>query len=195
MSTTALLTELEALNLMLTAADEDPVQTISLPGHLPLSLAKAVLNDTSRTVQTLGWAFNTEHEFPLTRDFHGLIKLSPNVLSFDVDDHYTDVNAVQRGSILYDRKNHTGIFTHDLTGTVILLLPWDELPQAARYYIAISAARTFQGRMNTGPESYKYSEADEQKALLVLQSFEADVADANFLTDSMSCASVLMYRE
>jgi len=195
MSTTSLLTELEALNLMLTAADEDPVQTATQPGHLPLSIAKGVLNDNTRAIQSMGWSFNTEEGYPLTKDFSGRIPLSPNTLSVDVDDIYTDINAVQRGLALYDRKNHTPIFTKDLTGTVILLLTWDELPQAVRYYIAVRSARAFQVRMQAGEGVFKYSEQDEQMALVALQSFEADVADANFLTDSFSCAGVLQYRE
>ena len=195
MTTTALMTELEALNLMITAADEDPVQTASQPGHLPLSIAKGVLNDVSRVVQSMGWAFNTEYEYPLSRDVDGRIALSPNTLSVDVDESNTDVNAIQRGLSLYDRKNHSYVFPRDLTGTLMVLLTWDELPQSARYYIAMRAARSLQVRLQAGEAVFKYSEQDEQMALLALQSFESDTSDANFLTDSWSCASVLQYRE
>jgi hypothetical protein len=195
MTTTALTTELEALNLMLTAADEDPVQTATQAGHLPLSIAKGVLNDFSRVVQSLGWAFNTERDFPLPRDVTGRVTLSPNTLSADVNDIYSDIDPIQRGLSLYDKKNHTPIFTKDLLATVILLLPWDELPQAVRYYISIRASRVFQVRMQAGEGVFKYSEQDEFAALVALQSFEADTGDANFLTDSYSCAGVLLYRE
>lgn len=194
MTTVAFTSELEALNMLLWAADEAPVQTISLAGHLPLSLAKQALDETSRVVQSGGWAFNSEDDYPLTRTVDGRIPLGPNVLSVDVDDKFTSVKPVQRGNVLYDRKGHTYVFPEDLTGTVIFLLPWDELPQQARQYIAVKASRVFQARMQTGEVSYKLSEADEMHALAALQSFEADSADANFLTDSYSVASVLMYR-
>lgn len=180
--------------MMLTAADEAPVQSITQSGNFPLSIAKAVLNDTSRVVQTPGWYFNTEHEFPLTRDVSGNIALGANVLTVDVDDKWTDVDPVQRGTRLYDRKGHTYTFTTDLTATIILLLPWDELPQSARQYIAVRAARAFQARMQAGETVYKLTEQDEQMALLALQSDEADAADANFLTDSLSVAAVLAGR-
>lgn len=193
MTTTALMTELEALNLMLTAADEDPVQTATQPGHLPLSIAKGILNETSRVVQAKGWAFNTEDGYPLLRNQDGRIPLAPNTLSVDVDDS-TGVQAIQRGLSLYDRKNHTSIFAQDLTGTVIVLLPWDELPQAVRYYLAICATRKLQIRLQAGDVA-QYTQMDEQMALEGIQSFEADTADANFLTDSYSCASALLYRD
>lgn len=194
MTATTLLTELEALNLMLMAADEAPVQTASQAGHLPLSKAKAVLNDTSRVVQSRGWAFNTEDQFPLPRDVAGSIAIAPNVLSIDVDDSFTNVQPIQRGSRLYDRKNHTYTFTQDLTGTVILLLPWDELPQAARYYIAVKAARSLQAVLQAGESVHTMTEADEQSALLAMQSLETDTADANFLTDSVSVSEALIGR-
>ena len=195
MTATAMLSELEALNMMLTAADEAPVQSISQPGHLPLSIAKAVLDDTNRTVQSVGWAFNTEYAFPLTKDVTGKIAVAPNTLARDVDDKWTTVDPVQRGAWLYDRKAHSFTFTSDLTATVTLLLPWGDLPQAARQYIAIRAARSFQVRMQAGDAVYKLTEGEEQAALLALQAFEADAADANFLTDSYSVASVLAGRD
>lgn len=195
MTTVAYTTELEAINLMLWAADEAPVQTLSQPGHLPLSLAKAALDEVSRAVQLTGWAFNTEHEYPLTRDNAGRITVASNMLSVDVDDTFTSVSPVVRGTALYDRKNHTYTFTQDLTAKVIFLLPWEELPQAARHYIAVRASRVFQARMQAGETAFKLSEQDEQLARLGLESAEADEADANFLTDSYSVSSVLMYRE
>lgn len=195
MTTTSFTSELEALNLMLTAADEDPVQTASQAGHLPLSIAKAVLNDITRVVQSLGWAFNTEYRYPLTKDTSGRIALGSNMLSADVDDSFTAVDPVQRGTALYDRKAHSYIFTTDLTATVVMLLSWDELPQAARYYIAVRASRSFQVRLQAGDAVFRFSEQDEQAALVALQSFEADVADANFLTDSWDSAAVLQYRD
>jgi hypothetical protein len=194
MSATTLLTELEALNMMLTAADEAPVQTASQPGHFPLSIAKAVLDDTSRVVQAMGWTFNTEYKFPLTRDVNGEIPLAPNVLSLDVDDNWASVDAIQRGSRLYDRRNHRYTFDQDLTGTIIFLLPWSDLPQPARHYIAVRASRTFVARMQAGDGPFAMTEQDEQMALLALQSHEADAADANFLTDSWSVAQVLQGR-
>lgn len=195
MTTTALLSELEALNIMLQAADEAPVQSALQPGHLPLSIAKGLLNDTSRTVQSRGYAFNIEYGFPLTPDVNGNIAVPTNTLSFDVDDKYPGIDPIQRGLVLYDRKNHTNVFTVPLTGTTIILLPWDSLPQAARAYIAIRAARAFAIRMQTGDLTIRATQGEEDQALVALESLEADQADANMLTDSWSCSQVLQYRQ
>jgi hypothetical protein len=190
-----MMTELEALNLMLSAAEEAPVQTITQPGHLPLSVAKGILEETSRVVQSLGWSFNTEYEYPFGRTVDGRIPLAPNTLSIDIDDKWTAVSPVQRGLALYDRKAHSYQFPSDLTGTLLVMLPWVELPQPARYYIAVRAARVMQVRMQTSETSHQFTAENEQQALEAIQSYEADTSDANFLTDSHSVASVLLYRE
>ena len=156
---------------------------------------RRILNDVSRTVQSKGYAFNKEYEFPLSRDTDGLITLAPNMLQVDVDDCFHGVDPIARGLALYDRKNHTSIFTADLTATVVILLPWDSLPQAARNYIAIRAARAFAVRMQTGDLTVRATQVEEDQALLALDSLEADTADANFLTDSWSVAQVLLGRE
>lgn len=194
MTTSALTTELEALNTMLVAADEAPVQTASQPGHFPLTTAKQVLAEQSRLVQSAGWAFNTEYEFPLTRSSDGTIALPPNALSVDVEGPNDRVNAVQRGTKLYDRKNHRWTFEEDLKAMVIFLLPWDQLPQPARHYITVKAARVFQARMQAGDGPFSMTAEQEEAALMALQSHEQDSADANFLTDSYSVASVLYGR-
>lgn len=194
MITTSLTSYLDALNMMLTAADEAPVLTAELGGHLPLAIAIAVLNDVSRVIQSLGWAFNTEHDFPLSRGTDGRIALPTDTLSVDSNE-YSDCAPVARGLIMYDRQNHTEVFTHDLKVTLIRLLSWDSLPQAARHYISVRAARSYQVRMQAGDAVFKMTEADERAALLALESLEADTGDANFLTDSYSVGSVLLYRE
>ena len=186
MTATTLTSELEAINLMLQAADEAPVSSLVLTGLFPLENAKAILSETSRVVQSMGWKFNTEDEYPLTRAGDGTIAMPPNALKVDVDDTFTDVNPVQRGLRLYDSKAHSFVFTKDLTATITFLLGWDDLPQPARHYISIRAARTMQGRSSVGDSVYRYSADDEQAAMLALSSHEADTGDHNMLRDSWS---------
>jgi hypothetical protein len=196
MTSTAMLTELEAVNIILQAADEAPVGALELSGLYPLDKAKGILSEASRVIQSMGWKFNTEYGYPVTRDGSGQINLPPNMIRLDVDDTFlSSVDPVQRGLRLYDAKNHTYTFTQDLTGTVVFLLEWDELPQPARQYIAIRAARTMQGRSSIPETTYRYSADDETAALLALSEHETQVGDHNMLRDSWSVASVLFNRE
>lgn len=194
MTTTVLLSELDAINIILQAADEAPVGNLALTGLFPLDKAKGILSESSSVVQSAGWKFNTEEGFTFSRDGAGQITLAPNLLQFDPDPSYA-YEAVQRGTRLYDAKSHSYVFPSDVTGTAVFLLGWDELPQAARYFITIKAARTMQGRSSVSESTYRYTEVDEQAAHLALQSSESTVGDYNMLRDSWSCASVISMRE
>lgn len=184
-----LTTELEAVNSMLQACDEAPVPSLALSGLFPLEMAKGILNETSRTVQTLGWAFNTE-TITLTRNGSGLIALPPNLARFDAEDS-TMVFPVVRGLRLYDKKANTFAFEADVKGAAVFMLDWEDLPQAARDYIKIKAARTMQGRVITSDATYRITERDEEAALLVLQTADADEGDFNML-QAGDTANILM---
>ena len=190
-----LTSELEAVNTLLEASDEAPVGALTLTGLYPLDKAKGILSETSRTVQGMGWAFNTEEAFPFTPDVDGHITLPGNLLKVDFDAAYQDITPVQRGTRLYDSQGHTYTFTKEVKGRAVFLLDWDDLPQAARHYITIRAARTMQGRSSISESTYRYSQDDEQAALIGLQEAETAVGDHNMLRDSWSVASVLFNRE
>jgi len=186
------MTELEAVNMCLAAIGESPVNNIQNTGLVDVAQARAKVTEFSRTVQSTGWAFNTERRFPLTRADDGTISLPLNALKVSVERAESDAEVAQRGSRLYDKRNHTYIFDRDLTATVVLFLNWEELPQAARQYIAVCAARSFQG-VNLSSETLdRLTEDDEVRALVALKDAEGDTGDYNMFTDSYSVASAWM---
>ena len=194
MTSTALTSELEAINIILQAAEEAPVQSLALTGLYPLDKAKGILSEASTAVQSTGWKFNTEEGFSVTPDGAGQITLPGNMIRFTPVPS-TAYQAIQRGTRLYDSKSHSYTFSGPVKGTAVFLLSWDELPQPARYFIAIKAARTMQGRSSVGDSVYRYSLDDELAARLALSEHETVTGDYNMLTDSWSCASVLQGRE
>lgn len=196
MTTSTLTSELEAINVLLSVADEAPVQSLTVTGLLPLTKARATLNEVNRMVQSIGWSFNVESDYTLTKDINGLIAVPGNVVKFDANDtHNGTITPVQRGIRLYDAKGHTYTFTQDVKGTVTFLLDWEELPQPARHYIMVKAARVFQARQQGDQVADKFSEQSEFDALLALSQHDSDTGDYNVLRDNMSCASILFGRE
>lgn len=192
-TTTTLMTELEAVNLLITATGEAPVQALNVTGLYPLDQAKSILDETSRVVQAMGWAFNTDEGYTLARDGSGLISLPANTLKFDPDvTQLWAIKPVQRGTRLYDSKAHSYVFTQDVKGTITFLLEWTDLPQAARHYIAIRAARTMQGRNSVPDSVYRYSEDDEKAAMLGLSDLENTQGNYNMVRDSESVAGVIV---
>lgn len=142
-----LTTQLEAVNTMLGYIGEAPVNSISNTAELPVSAANAVtiLDETSREVQSEGWHFNTTEDHVLS-PVEDAITLPSNILQVDHEGS-DDVDLVQRGLTLYDRKNRTSTFTKDIKVTIVELLDWDSLPEQARRYIALRSTRSLQARI------------------------------------------------
>lgn len=180
------LSELEAVNLMLSTIGEAPVSSLEVSGDLNVAEARQMLYNVSREVQTVGWYFNTDENYSLVRNLSGEISFPSNVLTLDLSDNNTDLwnlDVTQRGSRLYNRKGNTYVFTQDLTVDLTWFLPWDDLPQAARQYIAIVAARRFQRRFLGDDVAEKVTAAEETMAKAQLEDFDAGTRDYN-LADS-----------
>jgi hypothetical protein len=172
-----LTTKLEAVNIILGAAGEAPVSTLT-EATLDVANAASILDELTRVIQVEGWTFNTEADVPLTRQSDGTIPAPANSLKIDVDPQaYPDVSPVLRGTRLYDAKGHSYSFPEDIKAEIVYLLPWDELPEPARHYITVRASRVFNDRF-VGSELIRgFTENDEVRARMVLQAYDTDSAD------------------
>ena len=184
------LSELEAVNMALSTIGEAPVSTLAISGDLNVSVARQMLYDVSREIQTSGWYFNTENKYPLMRDSNLEIHLPTNLLYLDLTDDYFNYDATPRGSRLYDRKNHKYTFDKNLEADMVLFLTWDELPQPARQYIAIVAARRFQKRFLPDDYTSKYTQDEEVTAKAQLEDFDANTRDYN-MADNYNVFAIL----
>lgn len=176
-------TELEAINTILSVIGESPISSLSdISSVADAVIAQSTLSEVNRQVQTKGWHFNTEEDYSLSPTVSGEIVVPSNFLRVDTygDDRETDV--VQRGSRLYNKKEHTYTFTKSLKCEVVVLLPFEELPQAARHYITIKAARVFQSRTVGSDALYQFTALDERDAMLDLKRAEGITGDYNILT-------------
>lgn len=177
------LTELEAVNEILGAIGDSPVNSHNT-GLANAALARQALHNMSRRVQALGWEFNYEKEILLERDNDNFINLGSNVLRVKAStrDAYRDVT--QRGLKLYDKTNRTFVFTSDIYVDRVLFLDWDSLPSTARDYITIAAARKFQKGFIGSRELDEITKEDEFKALTALKDAEGEHLAADFLSGS-----------
>ena len=173
-----LATELEAVNSMLEAIMEAPVNSIATDS-LPAEVQTAVntLRSVSRQVQKEGYCFNTDEDFELSRDINGYVYLPANTLSVDLTTENGQIDVVQRGLRLYDRKNHTYVFAMNPRVTLIQFLSWNELPEQARNYIKIRAARTFQDKVLQSDSTHAYTEQDEIRAKAEMEADDSRNSD------------------
>ena len=184
-------TELEAINIMLAAIAEAPIN--SLTGTLPVDAvtAQSTLAEINKEVQSEGWSFNTEIDVTLTRDGSDHISLPANVLRVDANiQQHTTIDPIQRGLKLYDRQNNKYEFDEDLICTVVYFRDFDEITEQARRYINIKAARVFVDRL-VGDEGLRtYTEQDETRARTILTETDYANADHNLLRGDPSLTSI-----
>lgn len=186
-------TELEAINTMLSVIGEAPISSLAeISGVADAVMAKSVLDETSREVQTMRWHFNYEKEFELLPEVGtGFIYLPANALLGDTSSSMWDIDVVQRGNRLYNRTTHTYVFDKALKCDLVFLLNFDELPQAAKHFITIRASRVFADRVVGSELLYQFTAQDEQQALVTLKRAEGITGDYNILRGSRSVSRVL----
>tara|TARA_R100000781_G_scaffold113335_1_gene81605 strand:+ start:420 stop:1028 length:609 start_codon:yes stop_codon:yes gene_type:complete len=184
-------TELEAVNIMLAAIGEAPIN--SLTGTLPVDarLAQSTLTEVNKDVQSEGWSFNTEIDVTLTRDASKQVALSTDVLRVDPNIHqHPTIDAIQRGLKLYDRLNNKFEFDEDLICTVVYLRTFDEIPEPARRYVIIKAARVFVDRLVSDQGLRTYTQQDETRARAILMETDLANGDHNVLRGDPSLTNV-----
>lgn len=183
--------ELGAINAMLLGINEAPVNTLSGTNTTDVAVAKKYLAEVSLEVQSVGWNFNSEQEYPLVPDVDGNITIPSNFIRVDVDKTARgDIDPVVRGSRLYDKKNHTYTFSERVLADVVLVLPFEELPQHARWYVTVKAVRRFQQKIIGSQTLDGFDESDELRAKLTLEEAEGDNADYSIF-DTYGVARVL----
>lgn len=181
--------ELEAVNMMLASIGESPVNTIEDSGVVDAVTARQMLTSTSRRVQAKGWHWNTDKCRMLPLSFPDReVTLPLSCLKVDTVGNSQSLDCVQRGTRLYDRKNHSYTFASPVYVDMVQMLAFDELPETARAYITLSAARKFQESFVGSEVLSSFNQRDEMMAWMDLVNEEGETADYNILT---SVAGVL----
>lgn len=183
---------LGAVNTMLSTIGEAPVNSLLNLEVNDAILAVQILEEVNVEVQTEGWTFNTDAEFKLSPEQYSPheILIPPNALQVYPNDSASGVKV--RGNRLFDGKRQS--FSFEGLGPVSCNIVWgfgfDELPENARRYIAIRAARMFQDRAVGSDTIHVYSRNDEMQAYARLKKFEGRSKRPNYL-QGLAAARIL----
>ena len=189
--TVAATTKLQAINIMMAAIGETPINTLT--GTLPADvvIAQSTLTEINKDVQSEGWSFNTEIDVTLTRDGSNHINLPKDILRVDANIHqHPTIDPIQRGLKLYDRQNNKFTFDEDLICTIVYFREFDEIPEPARRYMTIKAARVFVDRLVGDQGLRTYTEQDEIRARAILMETDYANADHNLLRGDPSLTNI-----
>ena len=143
-------TQLDAVNTMLSAIGEAPVNSLS-SGLVEAEIAETVLNTVDREVQSMGWHFNTELKKTFAPSTANNILLGADILRADAHLEPNSPDLVQRGNKMYDRKNHTFTISANVSLDVVVQLNFDDLPEVCRAAAATAAMSPLFSFSTTAP--------------------------------------------
>lgn len=172
--------ELAAVNDMLSAIGESPVNTLEGDANADVANCRRILNGVNLEVQSKGWTFNIEEDATLSPDvFSKLINWLPDFLS--VKSQSGTSIYVNRGGYVYDRTAKTDQFTDPITVNLIRLKGFEEMPVQFRTYIVAKAAQRFSIRFFGAAEIEASLQVEVQEAWQAVQEFELDYGAFNML--------------
>lgn len=170
-------TKLQAVNTMLSTVGEPPVNSLSAQRADSL-IAQNLLDEITREVLSYGWQFNTDENVLMTpEESTGFIYISDSIVRVDMDPAYTNYDVVMRGNRLYNRKTNSYQFTEQIRVIQVSLMDFDDMPEAAKRYVAIRAARVFQDRMVGAQSLHAFTQQDEIMALAKMTEYENETGD------------------
>jgi len=183
------MTKLDAVNICLSSMGEPMINALD-GSSVDAQMASDLIDETSRTVQAEGWHWNRERHLLIPNTLNQ-INLPANTARVDTVEDSRTTDVIQRGGKLFNRYENTHTFTDPIRLEIYVILPFEDMPLAAKNYVTYKSARLFQQRVLGSETLSKFNQNDEQRAWLTLLQEEADVADYNMLDDSWQTASIL----
>lgn len=133
--------ELAAVNDLLAAIGESPVNTLEGDSNADVANARRILNNINREIQAKGWTFNISLGETLQPDVQtGFIPYLTSYLRLTVAG---GTSYVKRGELIYDTATRTDIFTGPIEVDLIRLKEYSEMPDCFRSLIITKASRRF----------------------------------------------------
>ena len=171
-------TELSAVNSILGAIGQAPLTTLNFDNP-EVSFIFNLLRDANVDTQAEGWHFNTEKHVKFAIDANGKIAIGNDILSMDLHDNYTKRtrDLVRRNGFLYDKTDHTDVFTQDLDLDIVRLYEFEDLPIVFRRYIIYRASRIAATQLVANAGLVRLLGVQEQQARAALQEYECNQAD------------------
>lgn len=191
-------TELEAVNRMLGSIGQTPVNTLEVSGVPDVNRAVRFLRETLKDLETAGWSWNTDRNYALQPDPSGYIAIPTGALEVDPEDRSLNIairrNPVTNNLSLYNGAEQSFKFTDPVEVSITWGFSFEDVPQAARTYVAIAASRKFQAQTVSSGSLDGFNEMDEKRAWALLHRMERRVRDTNVFRANPAASRALRRR-
>lgn len=174
-------TELDAVNEILSAVGSSPVSTIEGDLNVEVINARRILDAVSYEIQARGWDFNTEESVVLKPDLEkGYVPCPPEFLRYFAEGY----KLIQRDGYFYDTLLQSDVFEGGLTlDTLVRKLEFQELPPIFKKYITARAARIYQARFLGSAEVDQSLSIAESEAYADIVDYELTSGSYNIYED------------
>ncbi len=133
--------KLTGVNRLLKTIGEPPLQN---EDDFQLSdeaiLAESQINETTETILSKGFKFNTVDAFTLSPDINGYIHIPPDSIVVEIND---DKLTIKEG-LLFDRTTQSMFFTNSIDVKIIFNSDFDYIPKVIQEAILAEASYIFQ---------------------------------------------------
>ena len=196
------LTDLDAINELLASVGQAPVTSIdttdnlyekvgteyiqlTIPTNPDVAMAQQVLLEVSRRVQSEGWSFNKEYNYPLQPETTTKkISYTDEMIQVDLNSshwNYGNLDTVRRDGFLYERNNHTYEWEDETVYCDILwYFNWQDLPRPIQDYVIKKAAATFSMRVVGDPQLYKVLEGQAAECRAYALEYDTQQGDYTY---------------
>ena len=174
-------TDLSAVNSILGSIGQAPVQSLTFENP-EVSFVYNLLMEVSTDVQTEGWAFNTEWNYPLTPNEYKCIVIPENILQMDVNEmqEVNTYDVVRRDGKLYNRRDHTFEWDKKMNVDIVWRFEFNDLPVAFKRYITYRAAGRAAAQLVTNPQLVQLLATQEGQARAACMEYECNQGDYSY---------------
>lgn len=173
------LDSLSAVNFMLTKYGQQPVSRLKATSDAVE--AETLLTTTSISIQSEGWNFCTDSDRSFLPDSSGNINLPADIIEVipAAGERYRIIDGK-----LFNRDKRTYVFDRPVVLEVIQALPFEELPQAARWYITLAATASFITSKKPDDPALRALNEALARAEVALEQSDARIRGANLVGTS-----------
>ena len=177
-------TELSAVNSILGSIGQSPITAINLTNlqNPEIALVHNILMEVTKDVQNEGWHFNQEEHYKQSPDGNGNFLIPNNYLRFDVHEGLYDKtkDVVKRNGKLYDKVEHTDVFTSDLYFDITYLFDFEDIPSAIQRYIIARASVRAATQIVSNSDLVQLLQLEEAKTLASAKEYDCEQGDHTF---------------
>ena len=180
--TTNSASELPAVNQILQTVGQAPVTTLDQTNP-DVAIAYDTLQQVSREVQSEGWTFNKEFNYPFLPNSDKEIPIPTNILQIDLardESSSADYDVIRRNGKLYDRRKHKSTWEQEMKCDVVWLFDWVDLPRPVQDYIVARAACFTVSRIVGDANLYRMCQEKEAYMRAMALEYECNQGEFTF---------------